>query len=103
MPQGGIAQAPGDTLRGYPYAVSNQLRSTLTKGTATNQCSELIYGNWLELLIGMWGVMEIAVNPYDTTGFKNGDVVLRVMQTCDIGVRHGASFAVMTDALTPAF
>ncbi len=103
MPQGGIAQAPGDTLRGYPYAVSNQLRSNLTKGTATNQCSELIYGNWLELLIGMWGVMEIAVNPYDTTGFKNGDVVLRVMQTCDIGVRHGASFAVMTDALTPAF
>ncbi|WP_310613741.1 phage major capsid protein [Limnohabitans sp.] len=103
MPQGGIAQAPGDTLRGYPYAVSNQLRSALSKGTSTGQCSELIYGNWLELLIGMWGVMEIAVNPYDSTGFKNGDVVLRVMQTCDIGVRHGASFAVMTDALTPGF
>ena len=51
----------------------------------------------------IWGVMEIAVNPYDSTGFKNGDVLLRVMQTADVGVRHGASFAVMSDALTPGF
>jgi hypothetical protein len=75
----------------------------LTKGTSSGICSELLYGNWRELLIGMWGVMEIAVNPYDSTGFKNGDVILRVMQTADVGVRHGASFAIMSDALTPGF
>jgi hypothetical protein len=51
----------------------------------------------------MWGVMEIAANPYDSTGFKAGDVILRIMQTVDVGVRHGASFAVMSDALTPGF
>ena len=34
MPQGGIMNAPGDTVRGYPYAVSNQLRSTLVKGSS---------------------------------------------------------------------
>ena len=90
-------------LKGENYIASQQLRSTLTKGTSSGICSELIYGNWLELLIGMWGVMEIAVNPYDSTGFKNGDVILRVMQTADVGVRHGASFAVMSDALTPGF
>jgi HK97 family phage major capsid protein len=93
----------GARLKGEQYVSSQQLRSNLTKGTATGICSELIYGNWRELLIGMWGVMEIAVNPYDSAGFKNGDVILRVMQTADVGVRHGASFAVMSDALTPGF
>ena len=33
MPSGGITNDPGDTLRGYRYAVSNQVRSNLTKGT----------------------------------------------------------------------
>lgn len=103
MPEGGITQAPGDTLRGYAYAVSNQLRSNLTKGTSSGICSELIFGNWRELLIGEWGTTEIMVNPYDATGFTQGDVLIRAFQTIDIGVRHAASFAVMSDALTPGF
>ena len=100
---GSVSGGVGATLKGERYVSSQQLRSTLTKGTSSGICSELLYGNWRELLIGMWGVMEIAVNPYDSTGFKNGDVILRVMQTADVGVRHGASFAVMSDALTPGF
>lgn len=102
-PQGGLTAASPDRVKGSPYAESQQLRSTLTKGTATGICSELIYGNWQELFIGMWGVTEIALNPYDSTGFTTGDVFLRAFQTCDIGVRHAASFAVMSDALTPGF
>jgi HK97 family phage major capsid protein/HK97 family phage prohead protease len=100
---GSVNGGPGATLKGERYVNSQQLRSTLTKGSSSGIASELLYGNWRELLIGMWGVMEIAVNPYDSTGFKNGDVILRVMQTADVGVRHGASFAAMSDALTPGF
>lgn len=103
MPNGGIGEGPSDTLRGYRYAVSNQLRSNLVKGSSGAVCSESIFGNWQELLIGEWGITEIAVNPYDSTGFANGDVILRMFQTLDIGVRHGGSFAVMSDALTPGF
>lgn len=102
--EGGYAgSSAAPNLKGERYVESQQLRSTLTKGTSAGICSELIYGNWRELLIAMWGVLEIGVNPYDSTGFKNGDVILRVMQTLDVGVRHGASFAVMSDALTPGF
>ncbi|MFD2451791.1 phage major capsid family protein [Ideonella paludis] len=79
------------------------MRSNLTKGTANGICSELIFGNWLELLIAEWGALEIAINPYDSTLFKSGDVVIRAIQTADVGVRHGASFSVMSDALTPGF
>ncbi len=102
-PQGGLTAGSPDRLKGSPYAESQQLRSSLTKGTSAGVCSELIYGNWQELFIGQWGVTELALNPYETTAFSNGDVLLRAMQTTDVGVRHGASFAVMTDALTPGF
>lgn len=102
-PGGGIAGGPADTLRGSPYAKSNQLRANLTKGTSAGICSELVYGNWAELLIGEWGVLEVMANPYDSVGFANGDLLIRALQSCDIGVRHGPSFSVMSDALTPGF
>lgn len=102
-PQGGLTAGSPDRVKGSPYAESQQLRSSLTKGTSAGICSEAIYGNWQELFIGEWGVTEIAVNPYDSAGFANGDVILRMFQTVDVGVRHGASFAVMSDALTPGF
>jgi len=97
---GNAAGGAPDQLWGYEYAVSNQMRSTLTKGSSSGVCSELIFGNWQELLIAEWGVTEIMVNPYDSTGFTTGDVLIRAFQTLDIGVRHAASFAVMSDALT---
>jgi HK97 family phage major capsid protein/HK97 family phage prohead protease len=102
-PQGGLTAGSPDRVKGSPYAESQQLRSSLTKGASAGICSELIYGNWQELFIGEWGVTEIAVNPYDSAGFANGDVVLRMFQTVDVGVRHGQSFSVMSDALTPGF
>jgi HK97 family phage major capsid protein len=101
--QDGPAQGIARTLLGYNYALSNQLPSNLTKGTSTTICSEAMFGNWQELFIAEWGVTEIMVNPYDTVGFTTGDVLIRAFQTLDIGVRHPASFAVISDMLTPGF
>jgi HK97 family phage major capsid protein len=100
---GGVGDGVPSTLKGQAYAESQQLRSNLTKGSASGICSELIYGNWRELLIAEWGVVELMVNPYDSVGFANGDVIIRAFQSLDIGLRHAASFAVMSDALTPGF
>lgn len=91
---------PGE-INGYTVARSNQARSTLTKGSSSGNCSEVFFGAWSEVLIGEWGVLEIVPNPYDTSVYKNGGVLLRALQSIDIGVRHAASFATMSDALTP--
>lgn len=98
-PLGQRSGTPGE-INGYAVARSNQARATLTKGSASGICSEVYFGNWAELLIGEWGVLEIVPNPYDSTLFPQGGVLLRAMQSLDIGVRHAASFAVMSDALT---
>jgi HK97 family phage major capsid protein len=102
-PRGNVSAAIPDSVVGYRYALSNQLPSNLTKGTASGICSQLLFGNWQELFIAEWGVTEILVNPYDSTGFLNGDILVRSFQTVDIGLRHPASFANMSDALTPGF
>lgn len=102
-PSAGVAGSIPSDLVGYRYAVSNQLPYNLTKGTSAGICSMSVFGNWQELLIGEWGVLEIMVNPYDSTGFTTGDVSVRAFQTVDVGVRHPASFAVTSDGLTPGF
>lgn len=99
IPGGQRSGTPGE-INGYAVARTNQARSTLTKGTSSGVCSEVFFGNWSELLIGEWGVLEIMPNPYDATLFKQGGVLLRAMQSVDVAVRHAASFATMSDALT---
>lgn len=98
IPNGQRSGTPGE-INGYPVSRTNQVRSTLTKGTSSGVCSELYFGNWSELLIGEWGVLEIVPNPYDGTLFKQGGVLLRAMQSLDIACRHAASFATMSDGL----
>jgi HK97 family phage major capsid protein/HK97 family phage prohead protease len=97
---GAQSGTPGE-INGYPVARTNQARSNLTKGTSTGVCSEIFFGAWSELLVGEWGVLEIVPNPYAAEAYKSGGVMLRALQSIDLGVRHAASFSVMSDALTP--
>lgn len=85
-------------IGGARCGVSNQVPSNLTKGTSTSVCSAIIYGNWADLLIGMWGGMSLTVDPY--THSTSGTVRVVVLQDVDIAVRHAESFAAMVDALT---
>lgn len=85
-------------LNGYPAYVSNQVRSDLDKGTSTGVCSAIFFGNWADLIIGLWGGLDVLVDPY--TGGTAGTVRVITLQDVDIAVRHAESFAAMLDALT---
>lgn len=84
-------------LNGYSAIVSNQVSSTLTKGTAEDICSAIFFGNWADLVIGMWGGLDIMVDPY--TASTTGTVRVVALQDVDVAVRHPESFAAMLDAL----
>jgi hypothetical protein len=87
-------------VNGYPFHVTNQVSSTLTKGSGTGVgvCSAIFFGNWADLIIGMWGGLDILVDPY--TGGTAGTVRVIALQDVDVAVRHAESFAAMLDALT---
>ncbi|WP_291015002.1 phage major capsid protein [Hydrogenophaga sp.] len=85
-------------LRGYQAGVTNAVPDNLTKGTSSGVCSAIIFGNFADLMMGMWGGLELMVDPY--TSGDNGAVVFRAFQDADLAVRHPESFAAMKDALT---
>jgi hypothetical protein len=55
----------------------------------------MIFGNFNDLVIGQWGVLDILVDPY--TGSNKGSVRVVAMQEVDVAVRHAASFAAIKD------
>ena len=87
-----------DMINGYPALVTNQLPSTLTKGTSTTICHSAVFGVWSELLVATFGGgMELIVDPYSVAG-QNMIAVHSVLMA-DIAVRHPAAFAKIDDIL----
>ena len=85
-------------VNGYPAFSSNQVPANGTKGSGTN-LSSLIIGDFSQLLMASWGVLELLPNPYGE-GFPQGIIQIRAMHDCDIAVRHPEAFAVCTDIVT---
>jgi len=77
---------PGGTLNGYQGLVSNQ-------ATAGN----LYFGNFSDLLVGMFGGLDLVVDPY--TASTSGTVRVVALQSVDVAVRHAVSFAFGNDGV----
>jgi HK97 family phage major capsid protein len=84
-------------IGGQRCGVSNQVESSNSKG-GTDNLSSAFYGNWADLLIGLWGGLDILVNPYTGTG--TGTVRIEMYQSVDVAVRHAESFSLMADIIT---
>jgi len=78
--------ATGDGMNGYRAIVSNQVTA-----------GDLFFGNFSDLLIGMYGGLDLTVDPY--TNSTSGSVRLVALQTVDVAVRHAVSFAVNNDGV----
>ena len=77
---------PGNTINGYRAIVSNQVTA-----------GDLYFGNFADLLVGMYGGLDITVDPY--TASTSGTVRIVALQTCDVAVRHAVSFAFNNDGV----
>jgi HK97 family phage major capsid protein len=94
-----IPDLGSNSLAGFPLARSNLVPSNLSKGTGSN-LSALIFGNWSDLLIGVWSGLDILANPFDSTAFPKGNVLVRAMMTLDVALRQPKSFAFLDDIIT---
>lgn len=66
---------PGNTVNGYRAEITNQI----TDG-------ELFFGNFSDLIIGMWGGLDLTVDPYSLS--KSGGVRVVVFQDVDTALRR---------------
>jgi HK97 family phage major capsid protein len=85
-----------NTLNGYRANATNLIPSNLTKGSGTN-LSAMIFGNWADLVIAMWGGLDILVDPYSAS--TSGTVRVVALQDVDVKLRHAESFAKSVDVV----
>ena len=78
--------------------VTNNVPSNLTKGSSSGVCSAMIYGNFSDLLVGIFGEVEVLVDPY--SAMQTGVTAVRILQAVDIKVRHAESFGAIQDITT---
>ncbi len=81
-----------------PTTFSNQVPKILGGSPGTEH--GLIYGDWSELLIGVWSEIDILVNPFESTAYSKGNVSIRAMATVDCAVRHPKAFVSVEDVTT---
>ena len=87
----------GNILNDYPTIVSNLIPSNLTKGTATAIASAIIFGNFNDLYVGLWGGVEFIVDPFSAK--KKAQTEITANTFYDIKVARTQSFAGTKDAL----
>lgn len=87
-----------EPLNGYRAAATNAVPSNLTKGSSSGVCSAILFGNFQDLMIGLWGATDLIRDPY--TASSSGGVRIVALQDVDVNVRNVESFATMVDALT---
>jgi len=91
---GYLMDAP-NAMAGYAAAVTSALPGN--PGTSPATAGTVIFGAWSQLLIGYWSGVDILANPYETTAYAKGRVIVRAMRDCDVQVRHAAAFAYAAD------
>ncbi|EGQ9962141.1 phage major capsid protein [Vibrio cholerae] len=69
----------GNTVNGYGTHISNQINN-----------GDYWFGVWSELLIGLWGGLDLTVDPY--THSSKGRLRIVAFQDADVAVRHPQSF-----------
>ena len=76
--------SPDGNMNGYNVVRSNQVTS-----------GDFYFGNFADLLIGMYGGLDITVDPF--THSKSGSLRIVALQTIDTAVRHAVSFCKSSD------
>ena len=81
---GQFVVGPDGQINGYNAIVSNQVTA-----------GDLFFGNFSDALIGLYGGLDIVVDPYSNS--TSGTVNVTALQTVDIAVRNAVSFALGND------
>jgi HK97 family phage major capsid protein len=67
-------------MSGFPAMSSNQMAA-----------ATMLFGDWAQVIVGEWGVLEVEVNPY--ANFQAGIIGIRAMVSMDVGLRYAAAFS----------
>ena len=86
------------TVVNAPAMISNVLSHTLSKGTNQNNLSSVIFADWSNLIVGMFGPMyDIILNPY--TKGKSGLIEIITHSYVGVNLKRANAFTVSNDLI----
>lgn len=94
-----LLNQPWDEMYGYKARFTSNVPTDLDPGDGGNDASALIFGDFSQLMVGLFGAPSILVNPYSND--KSGSVRITIHQEVDVALRHPESFAI-TDEVSIA-
>lgn len=56
--------------------------------------ANMLFGDWSQVIVGEWGVLQIDVNPY--ANFQAGIIGIRAITTMDVALRYAGAFSLAT-------
>ncbi|MCS6490767.1 phage major capsid protein [Burkholderia thailandensis] len=89
----GIYLTDGATMAGYSLVTTNQVPNK----AGDTPTGRLIFGDFSQLILGIWSEVDILVNPYAESAYEKGNVLVRAMMTCDQAIRHPQAFVSVDD------
>lgn len=78
-PTGATIWEPGKQVNGYDAITSNQIVA-----------GDVWFGNWADLIVAMWGGLDLTVDPYSLS--TTGGTRIVTFQDIDVNARHVQSF-----------
>lgn len=76
----GVIWEQGGTMNGYRTEVTNQIAT-----------GDVFFGNFADVIVGMWGGLDMTVDPYSLS--KSGGLRIVVFQDVDVALRRVESMA----------
>ena len=91
------AEGFGKLMGAIRTGISNNVPSNLAYGSGTS-LSALLFGNWADLVIASWGVLDLTVDLSVLS--KSGGMRVIGLQDIDIALRRQQSFSAKKDCIT---
>lgn len=89
-----------NVIDGYPVAVTSNVPSTLDKGSSTDVCSALIFGDFSQVVTAQFGGLEISVDEISAAMRRTGKYALTMNMYVDSAVKQPAALGAILDLTT---
>jgi HK97 family phage major capsid protein len=80
-------------LLSYPYATT----TVITPDTADNNETEIYFGQWNDVIVGMRKTIELAASTEAGAAFAADQTWIRAIMRMDVNIRHAESIEILTD------
>lgn len=94
---GGLKTKSKDTGSGMFVLEGGQANGYNVIRTQQSTAGNVYFGNFSDCMIGMWGGLDLTVDPY--TSSSTGSVRIVALQTIDVALRNPVSFAYNNDGV----